>query len=726
MLTGMLSASNTIYFGCAAAVLVALNLMTFWLHWAGKVSFPWDFMMGYYATTAYWITSIGAGEWPHWVPYQSMGYPLAMNAQTGLFYPPLWFFPSLHLQYTLHAANIAQALHVLGGGIGMLLLAHALFRSKAVALCAAVSFHLYGGFYTNSEHVDIVRAFALLPWVLWTLSVTGERSVPMRLFGWGTTTCLQPRNILLPLALFCYITGSYMGNVIAGMPMFATFIAVQAAVRWAHAAGRAALTDAATQFALLALGVALSAVYLWPLFFLSGELTRTSNFASLSRWYLKPTDLLGLLYSSSALPPPNSQGDISMFGMQVPIALLPFLALVRGRDVVRLAPFIAIGLLALVMAVDVFRPVSSTLIELFPPLGYSRFPAGDYRTFVYLAVLMLALAGLYRLSQSQGAAFDRAMRRVAMAAAGLAALSLACLYLIVPPASRAHFSLVLVWQLAVVVGVMLLTSLRDARARALYIAVFVSVLCIAAALPVLWDMRSFWVDPSGEAYVYHQHGLNGLTLTGGEVLRVRSVFERSLTARPARESIPESSLLSWRGYIDGSFMMADRGKTISRARAAVERSPELTRFMREPSRLVGVDCAHVSCEGGREMQVAHLDGSTPGFSYAVLSYGRNTVSYRVTSDRRVLVIENELFAPGWSATLHGDMRVQPVKVNGALRGWVVPAGDHVLALSYRTPHLVSGALLSLAVLAVLLLTLGRLLRARGASAHTAEVKRAAA
>src|SRR4051812_2457870 len=83
--------------GMAAILLAltALNVVLFWRHYAGMTSFPYDFPSVYYAATAYWIASIQAGEWPHWMPYQSMGYPFVANTQTGLFYPPLWLFALL-------------------------------------------------------------------------------------------------------------------------------------------------------------------------------------------------------------------------------------------------------------------------------------------------------------------------------------------------------------------------------------------------------------------------------------------------------------------------------------------------------------------------------------------------------------------------------------------------------------------------------------------------------
>src|SRR5437016_6109159 len=105
------------------------NIAIFWEHYFNNVGFPWDFNMSYYAWPAFWTTAISMGIFPQWIPYQAIGYPLAINAQSGLYYPIFWIFPLLHIAYTLHAAIIVQVLHILFGSIGMFLLLNLIFKS---------------------------------------------------------------------------------------------------------------------------------------------------------------------------------------------------------------------------------------------------------------------------------------------------------------------------------------------------------------------------------------------------------------------------------------------------------------------------------------------------------------------------------------------------------------------------------------------------------------------
>src|SRR5215831_19628109 len=104
------------------------NIAIFWEHYFNNVGFPWDFAAEHYAWPAFWTTSIGMGVFPHWNPYESMGYPWAIHSQSGIYYPVFWIFPLLHIPYTLHAAVTVEVLHVLFGSIGMFLLLKLLFK----------------------------------------------------------------------------------------------------------------------------------------------------------------------------------------------------------------------------------------------------------------------------------------------------------------------------------------------------------------------------------------------------------------------------------------------------------------------------------------------------------------------------------------------------------------------------------------------------------------------
>src|SRR5262245_12794400 len=202
------------------AVLALENLAIFFRHDFRGFGFPWDFVGAYYASTAYWTESVARGAWSHWLPYQSMGYPFGLNLQTGLWYLPLWIFPLGRIPYTLHAAVVVQTLHVFLGALGMYVLLRTVLRSRREALIGAFAFQLFGGFYSNAEHVDIVRSFAFVPWLLACLVPprSHEPALPRRLFA-------------LPLFVWATATGGYPGNLIAALFCLACLALLQVSAR---------------------------------------------------------------------------------------------------------------------------------------------------------------------------------------------------------------------------------------------------------------------------------------------------------------------------------------------------------------------------------------------------------------------------------------------------------------------------------------------------------------
>src|SRR5262245_14232098 len=182
----------------AAAFLALQNLAIFAFHYAGIYGFPWDFNGTYYGVPAYWTSAVARGILPRWIPFSAGGYPFALNLQSGFFYPPFWIFPALGIPYTLRVAVAFQCLHVLAGAIGMYLLLKLVVEDRRTALAGAAAYQFFGGFYSNAEHADIIRAFALLPWFLFALTRRAEDGPRLPARAWS-----------LPIVIFLLATGGY-------------------------------------------------------------------------------------------------------------------------------------------------------------------------------------------------------------------------------------------------------------------------------------------------------------------------------------------------------------------------------------------------------------------------------------------------------------------------------------------------------------------------------------
>src|SRR5688500_5604475 len=78
-------------------------------------------------------------------------------------------------------------------------------------------------------------------------------------------------------------------------------------------------------------------------------------------------------------------------------------------------------------------------------------------------------------------------------------------------------------------------------------------------------------------------------------------------------------------------------------------------------------------------------------------YQPNRLELRVRAQSRGLLVLSEIWYPGWYATIN-DEPVPIHKVNGLLRGVVVPRGGSKVVLYYRSKTILAGAVLSLCAL----------------------------
>ena len=69
------------------------------------------------------------------------------------------------------------------------------------------------------------------------------------------------------------------------------------------------------------------------------------------------------------------------------------------------------------------------------------------------------------------------------------------------------------------------------------------------------------------------------------------------------------------------------------------------------------------------------------------SFGIDWARYRVDSDQPFLLVENEVYFPGWELRREGGgaaPQPQPaLRVNENLRGWILPAGRYTFETRFR-------------------------------------------
>jgi len=88
---------------------------------------------------------------------------------------------------------------------------------------------------------------------------------------------------------------------------------------------------------------------------------------------------------------------------------------------------------------------------------------------------------------------------------------------------------------------------------------------------------------------------------------------------------------------------------------------------------------------------APSDSDHSGDSVSFTHYEPDRIEMRSTSSEHGFLVMSEVFEEGWKAWVDGD-EVEVHQTNGAFRGLVLPAGDHVIVMEYKPTSLAVGML----------------------------------
>lgn len=346
-------------------LLVLLEMLLFYGYFKGFAGPQFDFL-GTYNTEAFtWWHDGGFFDPPAWVPYTWGGYPSAISLQNASWYLPVGVVAEL-VEYDLHIASMLHALHVAAGALGVYVLARAWGLGRLTATLGLVAGFFAPGFYANAQHVDIVRGYAWAPWLLLLLSPA---------WPWRRWWAVPAATFLLWQAL----VGVYPGMLVA-------FVYVGAV--WVIAA-QLFLRPRLRDFLLPLAGSGVLALLLAMLKFLPAIALRGTGSPSGAEDSAFDLGILGTVffpYDGANLPT-----DMSMRSFFIPATCMALLALVPWRDR-RTWVLAATGLTAAALSLPIW-PWFDLVGEL-PGLSLSRFRASDFRPFLLLSVVLLALLGL--------------------------------------------------------------------------------------------------------------------------------------------------------------------------------------------------------------------------------------------------------------------------------------------------------------------------------------------
>ncbi len=335
-----------------------LVLIIFREYFTGAKSPSWDFLNDYFTASFVWWNSGSFFNPPSYLPYAFSGFPAHLSGQAANWYLPVGFLAELNI-YNIHTSAILQALTIFFGIVGIYFFARSWDIARYVAFLLAVAYLFSPGFFTSASHIDILRGWAFMPWILLVLKPFARNSI----FS----------ILAISLLSFQYMVGVYPGIIIASIYILAIYVSLN----WYF---NKSIRKNYTLYQIIpfALGIGMSLLKWIPLV-TQERLYRGGNTVEVNAAIVST---LIYPYDSSVLP-----NDITMRSLFLaPVVMFCILLIQKiNRSV---AIFMTLGLVSIILGFD----LSSTTRwqEYLPFLGESRFRTTDFKLFWTLSALMLA------------------------------------------------------------------------------------------------------------------------------------------------------------------------------------------------------------------------------------------------------------------------------------------------------------------------------------------------
>ena len=723
----------------AAGVLLMVTVV---FYWKILLTNQFSLLTGYegvnqaYSWFNFWVHSIKQGVWPLWDPYTYSGHIFSGEMQNGSFYPlylPLALFPlnrSGLLAPALYHAMCAVS-HFLGAWF-MFRLVRELELSDFAAIVAGICFSL-GGFLEHiPEWPHLLNSGIWLP-LIFLFLLRAMKAPGVARAVWYASACG------LSLGLSILAGGLHMAIMQAAVIVTAAaYYSLRddpdadrgALKRWR----RSALIVGVAGLAAFAAG----AVQLLPSMEYSHQAIRFASGTGLPASdripYKYLTDRLyahGILNLLVAVP----RGEIGSGETVSPyLGVFPLLLAVIGvwkKWRHRWVPYLTgLAIAAFAYSLGPASLLHGILYVLTPYLWLAR----EADRSVYLAdfaLAALAAYGVEALFCSPSAGWEPLGKILKwMAVAGVLGLVVPALY--AKPELSPWISLSLV---LVVVSWLLFRYIASGHtgtgARFLTLAVILFDLsafdfsaanrlemsakganemdrllsCSGAAQFLKSRTGLFrtevavdWAPNIGDAFQVQTTGGNGVTVVTeyGRFMGHKDLLNVRHTIKPATAADTGDV------YRDAAWKVYENQRAYPRAwlvhDTLVERIPlELLKRLDAP----GTDLHRVALLPARLDAPLDPVPETASEQVQVGRYESNRMELSVHASGRALLVLSELYYPGWTATVNGQA-AGIWKVDGILRGIVVPRGDSQVSLRYRPARIYIGAALTVAAFGAVL------------------------
>lgn len=648
--------------------LVVINAVTFYEHYLGRMTFPWDFFGGYHTHAYGWFAqSTSFFDPPRWFPWGDLGFPAFLALQSGAWYLPLVLLDILGITYDIVTATRLQSLHVLFGALGVVAFLRLYGMSWSVALIGAICYHFSVTFYSNQQHVDIIRGAAWMPFVLTTMSpkfLAASRFAPA----------------LSAVVLFQFFVSAYPGLIIS--TAYATLVVMM--VTLIQDRSLLQLRTVVHGAIALAAGILMAGLKFLPLL-LHGDLVmpEMTAFAAIRPEFI-PT--LFLPYDVAFLP-----GDVTMRSLWLPSVALLSIVFLR-----RLAGIAAIGLSLTAIAVLLGGIVPTISPSLDALLGFniSRFPLSDWRPVLHLGIICLAAESLRQVLKAACPLQPFILRLVAFSCVVLVSLWTYTIYGYGGPHS---WGVVLFVVPAAAILAILNGLNQESGLRGLRYACLIGLVCLAT-------LNGLWFHTNEARPWMHLWSAEiEKQIFRGPVVFHREAIRAELSRRPERFVVGEkmhdilahaNSLLYNRNWYEKTFgLFGYNNLRLSMPhvglRAALKdetNGPALLAFIRKPQQLVILpeeavfDASQLPAQDVRPV-ISFVDG----VEAEIVQYSPDHLRYRIITPVAIRVVENEIWASGWRLRLsndRGDLEVNVEHTSEFLRTWIIPPGRWDISLRF--------------------------------------------
>jgi hypothetical protein len=652
------------------------------------------------------------GSLPSWELGAWSGLPLLRDPQVGALYPPNWLWLVLS---PLRVYAWLQLAHALFGAFGMWALCRARGRSREAAALAALGLGLGAFVVLEARHAMFVATTAWLPWLMWSIERYAKEHDLQHLVA---------------------MAGSAAMTLLAGGWSMLYFGAVVVLIL---AASRLADADRGTRLRLLggfaaagAIGVALAAVQLWPALAHARQSPRALGvdyaFASSYAWpswryaltLVFPT-LFGSTARGTYVGAPD-QWELAGYGIGFLATVWVPLSLVwRERRGERIAL-----LVASLVACDLARGDGGLLHPIFfklvPMYGSLRCPARALYVWTLTAPLLAADGLDVVLSRVR----ERSRAVVGALVVGAVAVELLITFRADNPSVRyaeATRRPAAVDWLRAQPGRRIATDVHLGQAfHNAGLSWGVEDAVGYSSLPIWRYLHFLWIANHGRVYPHAKLAddltAQGLWRWGSRLVDLLSVswvvapHDRPITERgfslaftgPDGIDVWQNAHAYPRGFVVYRALTAHDGDEAARLLAAPDFSPAHVAILEKAQTRVPPP------RPGEKMPTATQNTS-------VVREGATDLAFEVVMRAPGIFVVAEPWYPGWTVEVDG-MPAELLRVDYALRGVLLEAGRHEIAMTFYDWPLVWGGVITVTALA-LLIGLAWLARARRRNASRA-------